>query len=311
MPLYAYFQGQYVPLDEAKLPIRTHAFHYGTGVFEGIRANFNQDEGQVYIFRPQDHFQRLIQSAHIIKIKVKPTVAQMVEIAQELVRRSGLKADLYIRPVAYKSEEAVANLRAHVLADDFMMFAMQMGNYLDPSKGVHCCTSSWRRVDDLSIPARAKVTGLYVNSVLAKTEAVESGFDEAIMLNNEGHVAEGTGENVFLLSGGKLVTPVSTDNVLLGITRQTVIELARKELAMETVERSVDRSEMYTADEMFLTGTAAHITPVTRVDHRQVGNGAIGAFTRQLQALYFDVVRGKNKKYIHWCTPAFVKVAKA
>ena len=304
MPLYAFFQGKFMPLEEARLPIMTHAFHYGTACFEGIRGNWNQADGQLYIFRPAEHFQRLIKSAHIIKIKVRQSVDELVHIAQELVRRDGLKEDLYFRPVAYKSTQVVANLRAHTLEDDLLMFAIPLGHYLDPTKGIHCCSSSWRRIDDLSIPARAKVTGLYVNSVLAKTEAVENGFDEAIMLNQDGHVAEGTGENVFIYADGRLVTPSPSDNVLLGITRDTVIELAREELGIETVERPMDRSELYIADEMFLTGTAAHLTPVTRVDHRQVGAGAIGPVTRQLQDLYFDVVRGKNKKYMRWCLPA-------
>ena len=311
MGLYAFFQGAYVPLSEAKLPIRTHALHYGTACFEGIRANWNEEEGQTYIFRASEHFDRLIRSAHIIKIKIRYGVDELSEIARELVQRADLKEDLYIRPLAYKSAEAIANLRAHTIDDDFLMLVIPLGNYLDPNVGIHCCTSSWRRIDDMSIPTRAKVTGLYVNSVLAKTEAVENGFDEALMLNQDGHVAEGTGENVFIVANGKLVTPAPTDNVLLGITRQTVIELAAEELGIETVERSMDRSELYVADECFLTGTAAHITPVTMVDHRQVGNGEIGPITRQLQQLYFDIVRGKNKKYIHWCMPTFAKAVKA
>ncbi len=303
--MYAYFQGEIVPVSEAKLPLATHALHYGTACFEGIRGNWNDEEGETYIFRAREHFERLLKSAHIIKIKVKLSVDEMCEITRELVQRSGVKADLYIRPVAYKSGEAVANLKAHTIEDDFFMLVIPMGNYLDPNIGIHCCTSSWRRIDDMSIPARAKVTGLYVNSVMAKTEAVESGFDEALMLNQDGHVSEGTGENVFLVADGKLITPSPTDNVLLGITRQTVIELSREEMGIETVERSVDRSELYIADECFLTGTAAHITPVTRIDHRDVGDAEIGNITRQLQNLYFDIVRGKNKKYGHWCMPAF------
>ena len=311
MSLYAFFQGEYVPLSEAKLPIATHAIHYGTACFEGLRGNWSQEEEQTYIFRPREHFGRLIKSAHIIKIKVHYSVDELCGIARELVQRAGLREDLYIRPVAYKSSEAVANLKAHTIDDDFFMLVIPLGNYLDPNKGIHCATSSWRRIDDMSIPARAKVTGLYVNSVMAKTEAVENGFDEALMLNQDGHVSEGTGENVFIVADGKLVTPASTDNVLLGITRQTVIELAREELGLETVERSVDRSELYIADECFLTGTAAHITPVTMVDHRAVGTGEIGPVTKELQRLYFDIVRGKDKKYIHWCMPALAKVARA
>ena len=311
MSPYAFFQGEFVPLEEAKLPIMTHAIHYGTACFEGIRCNWSPEAEQTYMFKAPEHFGRLVKSGHIIKIKVRYSIDELCGIARELVQRADLKEDLYLRPVAYKSSEAVANLKAHTLDDDFFMLVIPLGNYLDPDKGIHCATSSWRRVDDMSIPARAKVTGLYVNSVMAKTEAVENGFDEALMLNQDGHVSEGTGENVFIVADGKLVTPASTDNVLLGITRQTVIELAREELGLETVERSVDRSELYIADECFLTGTAAHITPVTMVDHRAVGTGEIGPVTKELQRLYFEIVRGKNKKYIHWCMPAFAKVARA
>ena len=310
MTLYAYFQGKIMPLDDAKLPITTHALHYGMGVFEGIRCNYNEEEDQIYVFRVLEHFKRLERSGHLIKIKVKLSPQEMADIALDIIQRDDLHQDLYLRPLAYKSTLAVANLRAHTLDDDLLMFAVPLGNYLDPNKGIHCQTSSWRRTDDLSIPARAKVTGNYVNSIMAKTEAVEAGFDEAIMLTHDGHVAEGSGENIFIWSNGKLITPAGTDNVLDGITKNTIIELAKKEMGIETVERTMDRSELYVADECFLSGTAAHLTPVTRVDHRAVGDGQIGSLTKKLQQLYFDVVRGKNKKYIDWCTPALKKPAK-
>lgn len=301
----AFFRGRYVPIAEARVSIMTHALHYGTAVFEGIRCNWNAEEQQVYIFRAREHFERLHQSARILHINLRHSVDDLCTIATELVRRANPKEDLYLRPLAYKSAEMVANLKAHTVEDDFLMFAIPLGNYLDPTKGIHCCTSSWRRIDDTSIPPRAKVAGAYVNSVLAKTEAVLSGFDEAILLNADGHIAEGTGENIFLVSKGKLVTPAPNENILMGITRDTVITLAKEELGMETVERSVDRTELFGADECFLTGTAAHLTPVTKVDHRKVGDGEIGAVTKRLQALYFDVIRGKNKKYIDWCLPVY------
>ncbi len=306
MPSYAYFQGKIIPLEDAKLPVTTHAFHYGTACFEGIRGNYNPEEKEVYLFRALDHYERLTRSAHIIKIKIRHSPQQLLDITLDVLRKSGLKEDTYVRPVAYKSQQAVANLRAHLLEDDVMIFSMPMGNYLDPNKGIHCATSSWRRVDDLSIPARAKITGMYVNSVMAKTEAVESGFDEAIMLTHDGHVSEGSAENIFMVAGGKLITPPPSDNILVGITRDTVMTLAQKELGIQTVERSIDRSELYTADEVFLTGTAAHLTPVTKMDHRQIGDGNIGSLTKKLQSIYFDVVRGQNKKYISWCTPVHI-----
>ncbi|MEE9284486.1 MAG: branched-chain amino acid transaminase [Dehalococcoidia bacterium] len=305
--MYAFFRNEFVPLADAKISVMTHALHYGTACFEGIRGNWNEAEQQLYIFRAREHFRRLHRSAHVLHIGIGHSPDELCDIAAELVRRSGLKEDQYLRPLAYKSAEVVANLKAHTLEDDFLMFIVPLGDYLDPTKGIHCSTSSWRRIDDLSIPPQAKVTGAYINSVLAKTEAVQSGFDEAILLNANGHVAEGTGENVFLVAGGKLVTPGPSDNVLMGITRDTVIELAREELGIDTVERSVGRTELYVADEVFLTGTAAHLTPVTKIDHRQVGDGEIGVTTKRLQALYFDIIRGNNKKYIDWCLPAYVE----
>ena len=247
----------------------------------------------------------MIASAKILRVGVRFSPEELCDIMDRLIRKSGIKDDLYIRPVAYKSAEAVANLKAQELEDDFMMFVMPLGNYLDPNKGIHCATSSWRRIDDMSLPARGKITGGYVNSVLAKTEATESGFDEAIMLNADGHVSEGSGENVFIVSGGKLVTPAPQDNILLGITRNTIIELAREELGIETVERSMDRTELYQADECFLTGTAAHLTPVNRVDHRLVGDGEIGPVTSALQELYFGVIRGRNPRYDAWRRPVY------
>ena len=303
--MYAFLNNEIIPLEEARIPITTHAFHYGTGCFEGIRGNWNPEENQLYVFRPMEHFERLISSAKVLRIGVRFSAEELCGLADKLIQRSNIKDDQYIRPVAYKSAQVVANLKAHELEDDFMMFIVPLGNYLDPTKGVHCATSSWRRIDDMSLPPRAKITGGYINSVLAKTEAVESGFDEAIMLNGDGHVSEGTGENIFIVTRGKIVTPAPSDNILMGITRDTIIQLARDELGIETVARSIDRTELYQADECFLTGTAAHLTPVTRIDHRLVGSGEIGPTTQALQDLYFDVIRGRNKRYISWCRPAY------
>ncbi|MDP2953597.1 MAG: branched-chain amino acid transaminase, partial [Chloroflexota bacterium] len=237
------------------------------------------------------------------------TVEELCQITIELVAKCDFKEDVYIRPLAYKSSETVG-VRLHNLEDDFFIFVTPFGPYLEVEKGIKCCTSSWRRVDDNMIPSRAKITGAYVNSALAKTEAVDNGFDEAILLTHDGHVSEGSGENLFLVMDGKLITPPSQDNILMGITRDTVIQLAKNELGLETVEHSIDRSELYIADECFLTGTAAHVAPVLSIDHRPVGEGKIGLVTKTLQNLYFDIVRGKNKKYLGWCTPAYPKQVK-
>ena len=182
------------------------------------------------------------------------------------------------------------------------MFATPLGAYLDIEKGAKCCISSWRRVNSSMIPIRAKINGIYVNSALAKTEAFEKGFDEAIFLTQKGHVCEGSGENIFLVIDGKLVTPPASDDILIGITRDTIMKLAKKEFGIDTVERSIYPKELFTADECFMTGTAAHVTPITEIDHRKVGKGSIGTTTKKLQAMYFDVILGKNKKYMKWCT---------
>lgn len=309
MPPYAYFRKQIIPLSEAKVGIMTHALHYGTGCFEGIRANWNAEEEQMYLFRPREHFERLLKSCRILKINLPYTIDDFIKIMLEVVAKSAFREDVYVRPLAYKSSEIVG-VRLHDLEDDFLMFVTPFGPYLDLDQGIRCCTSSWRRISDNMIPPRAKVTGLYVNSALAKTEAFENGFDEAILLTQDGHVSEGSGENIFLVMDKKLVTPPNSDNILIGITRDTVIKLAQQELGIETIERSVNRSELYIADECFLTGTAAHVTPVTEIDRRKVGSGKIGTVTKKLQHLYFDVILGRNKKYLHWCTPTY-KLVKA
>lgn len=306
----AFFKGQFVPLSEAKIGVMTHAFNYGTAVFEGIRGNWNEEEGQMYLFRPREHYQRLLKSCRILQITLPYTVEELLRLTVELVERNGHREDVYVRPLAYKSSEEVG-VRLHNLEDDFLLFVTPFGNYLDIEKGIRCCVSSWRRIDDNVIPARAKITGLYVNSALAKTEAFENGYDEAILLTQDGHVSEGSGENIFLVAGGVLVTPPVSDNILVGITRETVMTLAKQELGLETVERSIDRSELYIAEECFMTGTAAHVTPVVEIDHRKVGTGQIGPMTAQLQKLYFEVVRGKQSKYKEWCTPAYSKLVRA
>lgn len=308
MPPYAFFQKQFMPLAEAKIGILTHALHYGTACFEGIRGNWNTEQEQLYLFRMKEHYQRLQKGCRLLKIDLPYSLEELCSITTELVEKSGYREDVYIRPLAYKSSQAVG-VRLHDLEDDFFIIVTTLPAYLDTDSGVRCCTSSWRRVDDTMIPPRGKITGIYVNSALAKTEANELGFDEAILLNQDGHVSEGSGENIFIVNGDRLITPPSSDNILLGITRDTVIQLARNELGMETLERSIDRSELYLADEAFFTGTAAHISPILEIDHRPIGDGKVGKVTRKLQQLYFDVIKGKNPRYLHWCTPVYTKVA--
>ena len=310
MGAYAYFQKQIVPLEDAKIGIMTHAFNYGTGVFEGIRGNWNPEHRQTYMFRLRDHYERLKKSAHTLRIEIKESIDDLCDLTVEVVQRSGFQEDVYVRPLAYKSAEEIG-VRLHNLKDDITIFVHPFGSYLDADAGIRCCTSSWRRVPDSSIPGRAKVTGIYVNSALAKSEAYDRGCDEAILLTQEGNVSEGSGENIFLVAGGKLITPPPAEGILVGITRNTVIELASKELGVETIERTIPRSELFGGDEIFMTGTAAHVTPVVEVDARVIGSGATGPVTRQIMDLYGQIIRGNHPTYRHWVTavsPATVSV---
>ena len=226
--LLAFFRGEYIPLSDARVSVMTHALHYGTGVFEGIRGNWNEEKGLVHIFRLREHYERLLQGCRLLMLDIPYSLDDLCQITVELVERNGHNQDIYIRPLAYKSAEMVANLKLQDLVSDFTLITVPFGNYLG-SDLLRCCTSTWRRVDDPMIPARLKICGIYVNSILAKTEATMAGFDEAIILNHDGHVCEGSGENVFVVSNGRLITPPLEDNVLPGITRNTVVDLAQRE----------------------------------------------------------------------------------
>ncbi|MEK9660103.1 MAG: branched-chain amino acid transaminase, partial [Chloroflexota bacterium] len=267
MPGVAFLNGQYVPLEDAKVGVMTHAFHYGTAAFEGIRGNWNADDGKMYIFKLREHYERMLRGAKMLRMNLPYSLDELCEITVQVVERSGFQKDLYIRPMCYKAEEKVANLNLRALKDGFLCLAVPFGNYIDSEGAISCCVSSWRRIDDTMVPPRFKLSGLYLNSIFAKTDAIAAGFDEAILLNNDGHVCEGSGENIFLVYGDTIATPTLESNVLPGITREVVLALAREELGMRIEERPVDRSELYTADEVFLTGTAAHIQGVGSVDH--------------------------------------------
>ena len=304
MPRFAFFGGEFVPIEQAQVSIMTHAFNYGTGCFEGIRAYWSKEEEQLLVFRLAEHYRRLHRSVHILRIALPYSVEQLGELTLELLRREGYRQDTYVRPLAYKSSELVG-VRLHDLEDSFAVFALPFGRYVEKEEGADVIVSSWRRNADNAIPARAKITGAYVNSALAKTDAVLSGCDEAIVLNQNGHVSEGSAENLFLVRDGKLITPPVTENILEGITRATIIQLARKELGLETVERPIDRSELYMADEMFFCGTGVQVAAIVTVDRRSVGDGKMGPIVKQIRDLYFDVVRGRAPRYRHWCTPVY------
>lgn len=304
--MVVFLSGEFMPANEARIGVAAHGFSYGTGCFEGIRAYYNAERDQLYIFRALEHFQRLARSCKIMNIQLPYTPEELVEMTTELIRRNGLRENCYIRPFAYKADEIIG-VRLNNLHDDFTMFTIPMGDYVSTS-GLRCVVSSWRRIDDNMIPARAKISGAYVNSAFAKSEALMGGYDEAIMLTNEGHVSEGSAENIFLMIGGELITPPPSENILQGITRDSVIELARREFEVLTRERVIDRTELYTADEIFFTGTGAQIAPVVEVDHRTIGAGAVGAFSAKLGELYRDVTRGRRSEYMHWLTPVYADV---
>jgi len=309
---WAFFEGDYVSISEAKVSIKTHALNYGTGAFEGIRGYWNEDAQQMYLFRVREHFERLHRSARILRMNLGYSVDELVDIAVTVAVRNKYRTDVYIRPVVYTSTQIVGLGMARrtdsgieFFPDDFFLFAVPFGDYLDVNKPIRCGVCSWQRIDDNMIPARAKATGIYINSALARTEAEENGFDEAIMLTASGHVSEGSGENIFVVSNGSLITPSPSENILEGITRATVMQLAKDEFGLETIERPVDRTELYTADELFLCGTGAQISAVSHVDNRLVGSGDIGPITKDLMKLYFDVVKGKHPKYVNWCTSVY------
>ena len=300
----AFFRGQVVPLSEANVNVTTHALHYGTAVFEGIRGNWNADHDKLYVFRMREHYERFIQGCRIMMLNIPYSVDDLCEITLDLLQRCGYKQDLYIRPLAYKSQELVANLKLQELDSDFTLIVVPFGSYIEVDGAIRCCTSSWRRVDDTIIPPRVKISGHYVNSILAKTEATLSGFDEAIMLTQDGNVSEGSGENLFLVSNGVIHTPLVADNNLTGITRDSAIRIAKDELGLEIVERQIRRSELYLADEIFLTGTAAHVTPVGELDMRPIGEGGVGPITQRINEMYVDIIVGNNPKYADWCAAA-------
>ncbi len=306
MAKFAYFEGQFVPIHEAKVSIMTHALNYGTGVFEGIRAYWNEREGQLFVVRLLDHYRRMLQSIKLLRMELGLTAEQMSNLTVELLRREGYHEDVYIRPLAYKANEIIG-VRLHNLRDAFAIFAVPFGKYIEQQEGAKVCFSSWRRNDDNAIPPRGKVTGAYVNSALIKSEAMLNGYDEAIVLNADGHVSEGSAENLFIVRGGKLITPPVSANILEGITRQAIMDLARTELGIETVERQIDRSEVYIADEAFFCGTGVEVTPIGSVDRIPLGSGGVGPITRQIRDLYFRVVRGEEPKYRDWLTPVYPK----
>lgn len=300
---FAFFNGEFVPIEQAQVSVMTAALNYGLGVFEGIRAYWNADESQLYVFHLREHMERLHRSCKIMFMDLPYSVDELCDLTVELLRREGFREDAYIRPLVFKSDHTIT-VRLNNMTDAFALYAVPFGQYI-PGTAVRACVSSWRRIEDNIMPSRAKVSGGYVNSALAKTEALLNGYDEAIVLSSDGHVSEASAANLYIVRNGALITPPITSDILEGITRRVVAQLAQAELGVPVIERPIDRTELYVAEEAFFCGTGAEVKPIIEIDRRPVGNGAVGEITARLVELYSAVVRGRLPAYRAWCTPVY------
>jgi branched-chain amino acid aminotransferase len=307
LPTYAYFEGEIVPFEKATVSVMNHTLNYGTGAFGGIRGYWNDEEDQLFVFRPLDHFTRFLNSARLLSFQLDYTPEKLWGILLDLLRMEGWKTNTYVRPLAYVKNSLIG-VRLHDLDYGVTMFSLPFGSYVDDEEGCSVTISSWRRVDDNSIPARGKITGSYVNSAFIKTDAQRSGFSEALVLNKDGHIAEGSAENFFMVRDGVVYTPPTTADILEGITRRTVMHLMQEEMGLEVVERNIDRSEVYLADEAFFCGTGVQIAAISSVDHRPIGAGTMGSIVGELRDIFFRVVTGRIPKYRHWNEPVYQDV---
>jgi branched-chain amino acid aminotransferase len=298
--LVCYFEGNFVPMRDAKVGIMTHAFMYGTATFEGIRAYWNADEGKLYGLKIREHVERIRQSCRILLMENVPSVDELTGLIIETVRRNGFREDAYIRPSFYKSTKQIG-VRLHHLENDLYIIAIPFGNYVDTESGIRVMTSTWRRNADEALPARGKIVGGYVNMAFQKSEAEMNGFDEAVVLTADGHVNEASAANLFIVRDGVALTPPVNDDLLEGVTRKAMLELLANERVPIEI-RSIDRSELYVADEMFLCGTGVQISPVVEIDHRPIGSGEVGPISSLVRQRYFDAVRGRMPEYRHWLT---------
>lgn len=296
-----YFEGQFVPFEQANLNIKTHAFLYGTSLFEGIRGYWLPETESISIFRMKEHYERILANSNIFFMTPEASLQELMDLTSELVRRNAPRQDIYIRFTLYKSGISIGPFLDKVKTE-FCIWTHPLGNYVDISDGLNVTVSSWRRVDDNAIPPAAKAGGAYMNTALMITDAKRKGFDEVISLTHDGNVSEGSAMNVFLVRKGKLVTPPPTENILEGVTRDSIIQLAASELGLAVEERAVDRTELYRCEEAFFTGTAAQVAPITTIDSRPVGNGKVGEITQAIQQLYFKVVKNQAPRYSDWCS---------
>lgn len=300
---YVIYNGKIVPESEVSISIRSKVFNYGLGCFEGIRAYYSESEDQLYAFRIDDHYKRLLQSCKALNINIPYTVEELSSLTLELLKKNNCKTTTYIRPVAYKGGEGIGPT---LLDDDnrLVIYTQPLGSYTGKTE-LSVAVTSWQRLEDNMLPPRTKATAAYLNSALASLEVKSKGYDEAIFLTNNGHICEGPGENLFIFKKGKLITPPPSDNILEGITRETVMELAEKELGLTVVERSISRNELYASDEVFFSGTAMEVTPVISVDDRVIGDGKAGEVSNKIKDLFFDITTSKNPKYAEYCRPVY------
>lgn len=303
---YAFFEGNFVPVDKAKISIKTHALQYGTGIFEGIRAYWSEEKAELFVFRMRDHFERMADNMKILHIDCKFSIDELYNLTTELLKKNAPRTDTYIRPFAYKNSTRVGpGLQDN--PSELSIYTVPFGAYFKAEDGLRVMVSNWRRVDDNAIPPRAKISGAYANTALAKTDAVNAGFDDAIVLDQGGHVSEGSAMNIFMVKKGTLITTPSYENILVGITRSSVIEFALNEFDMIVKERKIDRSELYTADELFFCGTGAQVVPVVEVDKRKIGTGTMGPITKMVLDTYKDITHGRMESYNKWLTPIYAE----
>jgi len=295
---FAYFEGAVVPVGDANVSIATHTFNYGTAVFEGIRA-YRQDDASSAILFAREHYERLLRNARLLRASVSESVEDLVEITRDVLRRNAHEGDAYIRPLVYKSARSI-RVKLTGLDDRVALFTIPLGDYL-PTGGIRVTVSGWQRVSDNAIPARGKISGSYVNAAFAAEDAHAAGYDDAILLTGDGHVAEASAANLFVVAGREVATPALTDDVLAGITRAAILQIAR-DAGLDVVERRIARSELYLADEVFLTGTGVQVAPISSIDERPVGSGS-SPISLDIQRRYFAAVRGSDDRYAHWLTP--------
>ncbi len=304
LPKFCFLEDKFVPWEDAKVPVSTHALHYGTAVFAGLRGYWNGKQNQLYVFRPRDHFERLHDSVRFLLIDLKFSVDELINITKELIKKNEFKCDVYIRPLAFKATgPKIVGMDITKIPSSFLMFALEFGEYLPLGGGLSVCTSTWRRIPDVGIPARGKISGAYVNSCLAKAEATLSGFGDAIFLTEDGHVSEGSAMNLFIVRKGTLITPPVYDDILEGIVRRSLLQVAA-DLGIPTEVRPIQRSELYVSDELFFCGTGVQLAPIAKVDNRPIKDATMPV-TKKMQEEFFAIVRGEREKYKHWLIPIY------